>query len=63
MWTWLEKIIGTYEKPLRLTKDMEVKSKKKKTKKKITFSSLQLHNCKSKWILSNAKTLHLPRRT
>ena len=32
MWTWLEKIIGTYEKPLRLTKHMEVKSKNKKTK-------------------------------
>ena len=30
MWTWLEKIIGTYEKPLVLTKDMEVKPKRKK---------------------------------
>ena len=37
MWNWLEKIIGTYEKPLRLTKDMEVKPKKKKTKKKIAL--------------------------
>ena len=35
MWTWLEKIIGTYEKPLRLTKDMEVKSKKKKPKRRL----------------------------
>ena len=34
MWTWLEKIIGTYEKPLRLTKETEIKSKNKKTKKK-----------------------------
>mgnify|MGYP003655145987 CR=1 FL=1 len=25
MWTWLERVIGTYDKPLVLTKAMEVK--------------------------------------
>ena len=48
MWTWLEKIIGTYEKPLRLTKDMEVKSKKKKTKKKIASKKKPKKKKKSK---------------
>ena len=31
MWNWLEKIVGTYEKPLVLTK--EVKPKRARTKR------------------------------
>jgi len=35
MWTWLEKIVGTYEKPLVLTNEVKPKrAKKKKAVKK-----------------------------